>query len=173
MEEDELEESRLFKILKFIIGLFLVLLMLSWLIPNDVVQSLIEQKQINENRIESGKITVLFEKDVYQNLKEVYLQNQLTELSLCLQGKIINGTYSISSFYQPETFFATPISVATSKCDENTIITLHTHPFNNCLFSYQDVISYSSYRNNQLLTVVMCAIDKFAVLSNQPRVKLF
>lgn len=172
MEKDELEEeSKLFKVLKFILGLFLILLMLSFLIPNDAVQSLVEQRQINNNKIEAGQLTVLFENNVYENLKDTYLKNQLTELSLCLRGKIINLTYSISSFYKPKIFFATPISIASSKCDENTIITLHTHPFNNCLFSYQDVISFNSYYDKQLLTVVMCSIDKFAVLSNQLPVK--
>ncbi len=167
MEEEESElQRRIKRIAKIIMSLFLIMLILSFLVPDDVLQSLIEQKQIKENRIESGKITILFEQDIYQTLKEIYLQNQLTEISLCLKGKIINNTYSVSSFYRPKTFFATPISISSAKCDENTIITLHTHPFNNCLLSYQDVISYKSYGDEKLITMVMCSIDGFALLSS-------
>ncbi|MEK6886594.1 MAG: hypothetical protein AABW88_02060 [Nanoarchaeota archaeon] len=136
--------------------------MLSFLIPSDVVQSLAEQKQIKNNKIETEKQTILFQDDVYQDLKEVYLQNQLTEISLCLKGKIINNTYFISSFYKPKTYFATPISVSSNKC-EDSIITMHTHPFNNCLLSQQDVLSYYSYKDDKLITMVMCSVDKFAL----------
>ena len=172
MEEDReiLEESELQKKAKktarIVVSLFLILIVLSFLIPNDVVQSLIEQKQIRGNKIESGKITVLFENDVYQDLKEVYLKNQLTEISFCLKGKIINSIYSITSFYRPQTYFATPVSVSSTKCDKDTIITMHTHPFNNCLLSQQDVLSYYSYKDERLITMVMCSADNFALLSS-------
>ena len=170
MQEDAEEEpefqKRIKKIARVIVSMFLILLMLSFLAPNDAIQSLIEQKTIKENRIVSGKITVLFENNVYQDLKDIYLQNQLTEISLCLKGKIINKTYSITSFYRPKTYFATPISVSSTKCDKNTVITLHTHPFNNCLLSQQDVLSYKSYKDEKLVTMVMCSVDRFALIAS-------
>jgi len=166
-EESELQK-KIRKIARFAMGLFLILLMLSFLIPQDIVGSLVEGKEIQNHELIVGNITIVFEENSYEKLKQVYFENQLTEIKFCLTGTISNNTYYIHSLYAPTTYFATPISVSSQGCNQETIISLHTHPLNNCLFSQQDIISHNSQKrsNPRMLSAVMCATNRFAIYSN-------
>ena len=164
VEEETPAQKRLKKISRFVIGLLLVLMLFSFIIPTNIVLSIIESKQVVNAEIQLEDRKVVFENNAYDRLKEFYLQNQLTEFKVCLTGDIKNNDYIVNSFYVPETFSKTPISVRSVFCDQNTIITLHTHPFKNCLLSTQDIVSFNRFRqiNPKAITAVMCDTDRFA-----------
>ena len=169
-EESELQK-KIKKIAKYIIGIFLIILMLSFLVPSDITGSLIEGKKIKnfqvDYRIELGdakNTTISFNPYVYETIKSIYLKNQLTEISFCLTGTVIGNRYVVDSFYTPKTIFQTPVSVSSVICSQETIITIHTHPFKNCLLSQQDIASYQNYKkiNPKALMSVMCSTERFA-----------
>jgi hypothetical protein len=164
LEKESEFQRKIRKISRIAISIFLMLLMLSFLIPGDIIGSLIESKRINNYEIDLGAIKIIFEKDVYENLKDFYFNHQLAEESICLTGEVKNNNYIITSFHLPRTVFKTPISISSERCSQNTIVTLHTHPFKNCLLSIQDILSYNAYRktNPKAITGVMCDTDRFA-----------
>jgi len=164
VDEESDRQRKIRKIYRYVIGAFLLLLMLGFLIPQTLVGSLIEGKKLKDDQLQSNGKSILFSPGVYENLREFYIKNQLTEVSLCLTGTVNGDQYIVDNFYQPKTFFQTPISVRSELCNQVTIITMHTHPFKNCLFSRQDISSYRNYvrRNPNAITSVMCDIDRFA-----------
>ena len=162
-EESELQK-KVKKAARFAMGVFLLILMISYLIPSNITGSLIEGKKIINYQISAGNKTIIFEPKVYENLKTFYFQNQLSEVSFCLTGNTDGNIYLIDSFYVPETFFKTPITVSSLECKGSTVISMHTHPFNDCLLSRQDIITYKEYikRHPNSLGGVMCNTDRFA-----------
>jgi hypothetical protein len=160
-EETELQK-KVKKIARFAISVFLIILMLNFLIPHDVINSIIEGKELKNYQISLKNTTILFDAATYEQLKQFYLSHQLTEFKVCLQGTIEDNTYKITSFYEPEIVFATPITVHAIRCDMSTIVDLHSHPFRNCVASAQDVMSKEKRINPSALSAIMCDIDRFA-----------
>ncbi len=162
------EEPQSRKVIRAILSIFLILLMLSFLIPNDIVGSIIESNKVVNYVVTYKNITITFDKNTYESIKSVYLNNQLTETPFCLTGNITNNSYNVDSFYIPRTFFKTPITVSSQICSENTIIDMHTHPFKDCLLSQQDISAYNYYKeiNSKAIMAVMCDVDTFAFYKN-------
>jgi len=163
--EEETEAQKRFKrISKIVISIMLILMMFTFIVPLDVVFSLLASEKVTTNEVELGEVTIMFKNDVLDELKQFFLDNQMTEMKACLTGEVADSTYKVDSFYIPEIHFKTPISVSSALCNQETIITLHTHPFRNCLFSYQDITSYMYYKriNPKAMTAVMCDLDRFA-----------
>ena len=164
IEEETEGQKRARRIVKIILGLLLVFLLIGFLIPYEIPASLLEGKRLQDNQLIVNDVTIIFAGNTYESLKSFYLKNQFSEVALCLTGEINNKEYIINSFYQPKTFFQTPISVNSQQCNKETIITMHTHPFKNCLFSQQDIISYNNYKktNPNAITAIMCDTNRFA-----------
>ncbi len=166
---EELPEVKPFpKSLKIILAVFLIVLMLSFLIPQEVTQSLAASNRIQNDEIPLQNAKIVFTNDIYEKLKVFYFQNQLTEIAMCLTGEIKDGNYIVTDFYAPKIFFKTPITVASQRCNQETIIMMHTHPFNDCLLSSQDIASYEAYKNvnTKAIIGVMCSADRFAFYGN-------
>jgi len=163
-EEESEAQKRIKKISRLVIGLLLIFMAISFILPPHIVGSLLESKRVVNAQIDVNGKRIIFENNAYDRLKEFYLNNQLTELKACLTGRIENGNYFVESFYIPRIFQQTPISVRSEFCNKDTIISLHTHPFNNCLLSYQDVMSSQRFMemNPGAITAVMCDTDRFA-----------
>lgn len=163
-EESELKK-RIRRIVNVFLSLLLIILFLSLLVPSDVITSLMESKRVINSQIRIGNKTIIFDPRVYENLKTYYIQHQLSEFKLCLQGEIKDSTYHVNSFYVPKILFATPISVQSIICDQSTIIDLHSHPFRDCAASEQDARSAETYNavNTEALFAVMCDIDRFSL----------
>lgn len=166
-EEETESQRRIKKISKYVIGAMLILMMLSFVVPFDVIFSLLESDKVKDGQIQLTDNRVLFKPEVLDELKEHYKANQMTEIKICLTGYIEEKDYKITGFYSPKTYFKTPISIRSDPCNDETIISMHTHPFRNCLFSYQDIVSYNYYKriNPKAMTAVMCDIDRFAFYS--------
>lgn len=163
MEEPE-EDSRAKKISKIIIALLLMSMLAYLVVPYDVLFSLLGSNKIKGSELILTNKTIMFKPDVLGGLREFYLENQMTEISICLTGYVKENEYRITGFYPPKAFFKTPISIMSEHCSNETIITLHTHPFRSCLFSYQDIVSHNSYKrtNQKAIAAVMCDVDRFA-----------
>ncbi len=168
LEDETPAQKRIKKISKIVIAVMLILMLSSFVVPYDVLISMIESDVLKDNSLRLKDKTVMFKPEVLDNLTLYYIENQMTEWKVCLTGYVAGTDYRITGFYSPKTYFATPISVSTQKCSQETIITLHTHPFRNCLFSYQDIATYHNYKriNPKALTGVMCDIDRFAFYEN-------
>ena len=165
IEEETEGQKRIKRVLRTVLGLLLITLFIIFLIPLEIPASFLEGKEIQNHELIVGNITIVFEENSYEKLKQVYFENQLTEIKFCLTGTISNNTYYIHSLYAPTTYFATPISVSSQGCNQETIISLHTHPLNNCLFSQQDILSHNSQKRSypKMLSAVMCATNRFAI----------
>jgi hypothetical protein len=157
-EESELQK-KIRKITKTAISVLLIVLMLSFIIPQEVVSSLIESNKIENYQINLKTKTIYFTHDAYEKLKQYYFYNQLTEFKVCLTGEINGTNYFVTSFYSPTTFFKTPTSVSSELCNNETIIALHTHPYRNCIMSEQDILTYKKYE--KALGAVMCDTERF------------
>ena len=167
IEEETEAQKRFRRISKIVITIMLILMMLSFVIPFDVVFSLLESDKVKDNQIQAGDKVVMFRSEVLENLKQFYIENQMTEIKMCLTGYVENEEYRVTGFYAPITHFKTPISIRSEACNDETIITMHTHPFRNCLFSYQDIVSYTYYKrlNPKAITAIMCDLERFAFYS--------
>ncbi len=165
-EETEEEINRKKKIRTFG-GIFLAFLMLSFVIPQDVLHSFAASKTVFDNTIKLNNITIVFKDNNYETLRNYYFAHQLTEFKLCLTGTIANNTYEVTNMYAPRIIFASPTSVHSTICNQETIIDLHSHPFKECRASEQDSISYRYYKRNNpnVLAAVMCDSDRFGFYS--------
>ena len=105
---------------------------------------------------------VIFEKDVYENLRQIYYENQKAETKVCLVGYKKEMTYYVNDLYSPRIYKQDPHSVTSQMCNINTIISLHTHPYQRCVFSDQDLVSYNSFKeiNNDGLIGLMCEEER-------------
>lgn len=160
LREETEEEIKKKKIITYVSGLFLVLICLSFIIPQDVLSSLVESRTIINSTIEKDNIKYYFKPDVLDALQKYYVENQDAEFKLCLEGFVKEEGYYITSFYEPVIYFKNPITVHSAICNESTIIDLHSHPLRSCIFSDQDITTYRIL-NRKTIGAVMCDVNRF------------
>ncbi len=175
MEEEikieEIKESKLKKFFIIIIGAFLILLIVSYLIISyptfNIIRGQLESYPIKDNKILVENITIILDKNVFDNLQEIYFDEQKVEFSVCLLGQKNENEYYINYLYKPITYDQKFDSVRFEPCSENTLIMLHSHPYKSCLASGTDLENLEKNKkiNKNLLMVVMCQPDRFAVYS--------
>ncbi len=163
LEEESEFQKKIKRIITIVLAIGLVLLMLSFLVPSDVLNSLVSEKKLSGYELNYGNLTIEFSPEVYKNLTSHYFSNQMTELKFCLLGEISNNTYLVNSYYLPSILYKTPISVESQICNNDTIIDLHTHPLNDCVFSSQDIDTYNAMKNGRIIGMVMCNTHDFNV----------
>lgn len=166
------EESKLNKIIKkvliTILALFLVVLVLSYLVPGTNLLSILEGRFVsspldNFTIILEGGGSVVFEKEVYEELRTIYLKEQKNEFKVCLLGNKTNDIYYIKELESPKTFSKDVFSVSAEQCRKETLIPLHGHPFKHCIFSEQDVESFKEFKkiNKDSIMGLMCEKGRF------------
>lgn len=106
---------------------------------------------------------VTFDTSVYRNILAIYDSSKGNEIKVCLLGNVDNDVYRVTAFYVPSIYVQTGINVVSEICDENTIISLHSHPIDNCFFSKEDISSYESFRNIRPDGIIglMCSKQRF------------
>ncbi len=170
LEEKDLEEPRKSRFGKFIVqftALFLLLIVVVYYLPGDVIPIL-------EGRTESSKMSnnlavdfdggkVIFDEAAYRDLKKLYLENQEIEIKVCLKGNRQGSTYYVTDLDIPTSFSQSVFHVTSESCSSDTLIPLHTHPYKHCIFSEQDIKSYEQFieRNPESIGGLMCEIDRF------------
>jgi hypothetical protein len=173
LEEFKEEESELKKALRkiyiIIIALFLVLLILANTLAGSFlvfsINGRISSVTIKDHAITFAGRNIYFEPAISDRLRQYYLDNQKTEIKLCLTGKKEGTNYSVTGIYAPEIYKKDVFSVTSQMCNKETVIDLHTHPFLHCIFSNQDIDSYEKYRkyNPDALMALMCEENRFSM----------
>ena len=173
MEENEQYEedkpSLIKKILLIFIGIFLIVLLVSYLLPGDYLVRVLQGQIVSSTlgsdytlTLKNGDL-VVFDPAVYTQLKEFYFEHQKDEFKVCLLGRKNNNHYLISGMAIPKVFSQSFAHVSAEQCSKETIIPLHKHPYKSCLFSQQDIRSYEAFHriNKDALIGLMCEIDRF------------
>lgn len=163
MDEEEYEEKKKGPLV-IIVSIILILLMLTFLLPMERLGSIVESKKINSNyMIElDDDYKIFFLKNVYEKVRDEYL-NSSTEIKMCLLGETNNKMFVITDYYMPRIISSTYDSVTSEVCNTETIISLHSHPGEWCIFSKTDINSYKKLRerNNQSFIGLICGVDSF------------
>lgn len=169
-EKERLERRRqlIRRVMIFIICVFLLFLILSYM-PFYRIWRILEggivSTQLDENSLHYKGKTIIFTNNTYDQLKELYLENQRTEFSVCLQGYNEGNASFITRLAQPRTASRSVFEVVSEICDAKTVVALHTHPYKSCIFSQEDIEYYLAFRerNPEGFIALMCELDRFTI----------
>tara|TARA_Y100000310_G_scaffold179691_1_gene179658 strand:- start:1660 stop:2229 length:570 start_codon:yes stop_codon:yes gene_type:complete len=161
-------------IYKVVIALILLFLFLSILVLGydlmDILAGKSSSSKLNHGlTLNFNQESIVFSQKSYEKLKNLYLNNQKTEIKVCLTGFKQENNYQVNNIYIPKTKSKSVFQVTSSPCNKETIISLHTHPYKHCIFSKQDIESYESFKNTNKdgIIGIMCEIDRFNFYKNQ------
>ncbi len=176
---EEQEEHPYYRIAKriavFCVGLFLLYLMTTYFGIGPYLLQIFEgqivSKEIDANYtlFLSNATTVMFDQEVYAQLLDYYIAHQRYEFAACFTGNLTlsdsNGgkVYVLSAMEIPHTYSQSVHRVVSSGCPPETLVSLHTHPYKQCLFSEQDIRSFFVFhdRSPSGLFALMCEEDRF------------
>jgi proteasome lid subunit RPN8/RPN11 len=167
-EEEQLKKLKRKKIAIAAVGLFLAALLIIYLIPGNYILFIIEG-QFASSKLEGSTVEletggkVIFDRAVYEELKQLYLEEQETEFKVCLIGEKKGEDYYISGLSIPETESKSFAHVSAELCPKEAIIPLHTHPYKHCIFSEQDIQNFEAVKavNPDAIIGLMCETDRF------------
>lgn len=160
---------RLRKFLLLAMGIFVIILLLSYIFVTfpvaDILQGKWQSSRLEGNTLNVDNLLIQFQNRTEETLQSLYFQQQKNELSLCLQGHKEGNTYQITSLYQPTMYQQSFNHVTFESCSAETIIILHTHPYLRCAASSLDLATLrkTQQQNPETLMVVMCSPKRFAV----------
>jgi len=174
LEEDIKEDSKFVKILKrtyiIIIALFLAMLLMVNSNTGYHIVSLFSGKIVSSSLNDDysfdlkfgGK--VFFYEQVYEQIKTTYELNKKQEFKLCLTGYREEKDYFVTGAYMPFIFEQDVYSVTSMMCNNETIISMHSHPPLRCIFSEQDIISYNRFKeiNPEAIIGLMCGEERMS-----------
>ncbi|MBI2667641.1 hypothetical protein HYX17_02615 [Candidatus Woesearchaeota archaeon] len=172
-KEDNIEEiprSKIKRYLVLILAVILIFLVSTYYVifygVDDVLSGLIQSYKIDDKLTLSFKNNkIIFSKEVYDELNNIYNENKELEFKACLMGYVKNNIYNIDNIIIPKTFSQKYNEVVSERCDNETLIDLHSHPFRRCLASFQDIINFRILKitNENILLAVMCEKDRFYI----------
>lgn len=163
--EAPIPESKWRRQVLIIIAVFIAILVAS-LSFFDIVQSIIQSKTVEGNKLVFPNAAILFENNTLQQLQKEFIANEHREIKACLFGSQDNETYIISSAEFPEVIRANVLHIVSVPCPVDTLIDLHSHPINQCLASDQDLFVYTASQQNNpnLRMMIMCSSTRFALI---------
>lgn len=170
-EEKSLLPPKIKKIVLLFIGIFLAMLMFSYIFATfpiaDIIQGKAQSTLLQGNMLILPEFSIIFQNNTAEALESFYLQEQREEFSVCLQGKYENNIYVVTFLYQPQTYQRTFSHVIFESCDTETVIMLHSHPYKRCTASQTDLktLQKSQAENPEMLMVIMCEPGRLAVYS--------
>src|SRR3989344_1027426 len=188
-EEGDIEEienlnqdKKLLKRLKKIYIVVIALLLAALLIMNTNagyhIISLLSGRIVTSNlgedytfALKKGGL-VIFEKETYEILRQMYLDNQEHEIKACLTGYRNENNYVVEGLYAPLIYRQDVYSVTSQLCNSSTIVSLHSHPPLSCIFSEQDIESYVAFKgvNPEGIIGVMCGEETITFYGYQNKV---
>ena len=165
---EEEKPSKFKKVFIIFIGLFLIILILTYLLSNSLINNifigLIKSDKIKDDIVKINSTNNLtFQNNIYNDLLKIYDNNIEREFKVCLNGNIKNGDYYVNGIFVPETYLQTHNQVISDFCPDETIVDMHSHPLKHCLPSEQDFDSFKLFkeRNNNAIMGVMCERGRF------------
>jgi len=168
-EPEQEERPWLKKVFITVIGGLLALLTISFIFVShpvgSVLQGIIESDPVENNIIDFGDFSILFEGDTLSRLQGIYFDEREVEFSVCLIGEKEGQIYRIHDLYQPKMFSQSFTHVSFEPCSSESLVILHSHPYKSCIASSTDINSLrkSKERNADALMVVMCEPGRFSV----------
>lgn len=171
--EEIQEESKTTRFIKrfftILIAIFLILIIVVYIIPGPTLLSIVEGKLVSNKLDKYLSITlkdntkITFNKETYNELLEVYNNNQINEFKICLHGTLNENNYYLNKIEYPIIYSQTVFSVNAQQCSKDTLVSLHSHPENHCIHSWQDSISHKKFKeiNPNALSAVMCTKNRF------------
>jgi len=175
LSEESKKSESLEKIKKVVFSLFVLMIIFMIIVTFlgggrliDFLEGRIVSSTIKENSVlvltDGSKVHL---NNVYDELKKLFYENQKNEFKVCLVGRKENNDYYVGSLYIPRIFKQNVFSVTSEQCNNETIIPLHSHPLDRCVFSAQDIISYHQFKeiNPDALLGLMCNLDRFTFYS--------
>ncbi|MDD5178246.1 MAG: hypothetical protein PHT54_03135 [Candidatus Nanoarchaeia archaeon] len=169
VEFEEVKPSPIKKIVTIFLGIFLIVLFLTFLLTDSQLRSnikgLFESSKIKDEIITSGDITIIFNNELYKELLDIRKENIDVEFKLCLFADYSNKTYTVKELYKPITYTQEYNKVVSEPCPKETLIDLHSHPYKHCSFSEQDVISFNKFKelSKDAIMMVMCEENRFNI----------
>jgi len=167
MEEFE-EPSAVKKILIVFLGLFLIVLMLSYFLTSssvwNVIYGFVESSKLKEQTVKIDRESkLIFNNESLEVLNKLYDENLDREFKVCLKGFKVGETYYIEETIQPKTFLQEFNRVVAEPCSEEYLVSLHTHPFKHCLPSQIDLKNFEKFKekNEDVMMAIMCERDRF------------
>ena len=161
----EEKESKLAKVMVFLIAIFMLIIFLVYVFTNFVdLHSIIVSEEVKSNQLDfSFDNKLIFLDNSLDKLKEVYFSNQKTEFKACLTGNKVNNIYYIDDLYIPKTYSQSFNQVVAEHCD--SLVSLHSHPYKRCIPSQQDFRNFQQAKqiNPEALMIIMCTPDRFSV----------
>lgn len=166
---EEKEESKISRSMTIIAAVFLILLILIYFVPGQKIRSILEGKiisnELDQNlsiMLKDGTI-IIFEKEIYGSLLEIYDNNQIHEFKVCLHGELKGKSYYLNGIEHPIIYSQDIFSITSSQCSKSSLISLHSHPENQCIHSGQDIESHKEFEkiNPAALSAVMCSKTRF------------
>ena len=151
-------------------ALFLILIVLTYLVPGNNLLDIIEGRFVSYPLEEDFFVSlrsggkVIFGSEVYEELKIIYLEEQKNEFKVCLIGNKFGDDYKINDLKKPVIYNQDVFSVSAEQCGKETLIPLHSHPKNRCIFSFQDIKSYEAFKkiNPDAIIGLMCEQKRFS-----------
>lgn len=131
------------------------------------LQGRIESEEILAgNTLIFKNLTIKMSDSVYDAILSKYRNNDGNEIKFCLTGHIEKEIYLVQDQYIPEISYNNAVTVHSKPCNDETIIDLHSHPGESCLFSDQDVKTYNRIkkRNKNVIMLLMCTETRFSHL---------
>lgn len=156
-------ESRWRRLLLFIVGIFIILIVVSWTFSYEL-GGFINSRRVKNDFLDFGDSKIFFENGVFSKIVEEYQLNEHREIKACLFGAQNGADYIMSDVVFPEIVRANVLHVVSIGCPEDTIIDLHSHPINECWPSEQDLSTFDELRsqNPKIRMMIMCGRDRFA-----------
>lgn len=130
-----------------------------------MISGMIESRPMQGNTLNVGGITVEFQNGTREKVLQAYYDNPDVETSLCLEGTRQGNTYFINYAYQPTILSQSYTHVTHERCNEKTILMFHTHPYNRCVASEQDIrtLRQNQEINSEIGMIIMCHPNRFSL----------
>lgn len=168
--DEEYEDSKLKKVLVTGGAIFLIFLVLSYMLTSfgvgTILASMIESDTIEGDSIDTGEFEVIFLNNTYDEVLEVYNEDLSVETKMCLFG-YYDGDYYVTEVLKPIIHSQSFNQVVSEGCPDEVLISLHSHPYKQCLASEQDLdnLMGSKEVNPNALIGIICEEDRFSFYS--------
>lgn len=173
VQENETEEKQekppIFK--KVLLGAFtiiVILMLIFYFMTTPLMQGIIiglfESSTVDRNAADIGQGKMLFfENNTHDLLMGIYDRNPEREFKVCLMGEINDGNYFVNEVFEPKMIYQDADKVVAEPCPDETLVSLHSHPFRQCLPSETDLRNFEALKkvNNNTLMAVMCERGRF------------
>ncbi|MFH1637701.1 MAG: hypothetical protein ABIB71_04735 [Candidatus Woesearchaeota archaeon] len=151
------------RIIILAMGVILLFLILSYFLAYaafDNIPGLVESSKVKGYAISlKDGSSIFFEKQPYDELRQIFKANEGNETKLCLIGDKQGNSIIITGIHHPLIIEQDFRSVTAKPCPEGTMISLHTHPMMHCTPSYQDYMNLHHHKDAEM-AAVMCKEDR-------------